>query len=189
MVAEYKLNPTDIPMTISNPFNQKIYVCFNPKTDIYYFRVMTTWKQADNSGFDFCHAQDLDDLNHTSLSGAKNRLKRRFQFVTHFVFLVNTNPPHLSAFSQWEIEQALSLDIPIIVAYINGQRRINQDLCPEQLHDALAIHVSFTPSIIHLALEQWQALHNQHRRYGSIGPHCYTDQVYSSLGFPTWPAH
>jgi len=77
------------------------------------------------------------------------------------------------------------MDIPIIAAYITGQRRIEKDLCPPLLHDALALHVSFTPTIIRLALEQWETLHNTHRRTGSIGPHSFADQIYTGLGFPT----
>jgi len=73
MISDYKLYAPDITMNASMPFKHRTYVCFNPKTDIHYYRVMLTWQHGDGSGFDFYHAQDLDNLNHTALSEIKKQ--------------------------------------------------------------------------------------------------------------------
>ena len=84
-------------------------------------------------------------------------------------------------FVRWEIEQAISRGLPIIVVNINGKRCIDKNLCPAIVRDELAVHISFNAKILQYALENWPSFYEANKSV-KTGPYYYSEEVYRKLG-------
>jgi hypothetical protein len=54
-----------------------------------------------------------------------------------------------------EIELALELELPVIVANLDGKNGMDADLCPAILRDACAINIPYNKDAIKYALAMW----------------------------------
>jgi hypothetical protein len=99
-----------------------------------------------------------------------------------FILLVGERTRYLTKFVRWEIEQAISRALPIIVVNLNGLRSMDDARCPTLAKDTLAIHISFNAAIMQHALDNWPNSHETLRREGKSGPYYYNDNVYKGLG-------
>jgi hypothetical protein len=80
------------------------------------------------------------------------------------------------------MEQALSLDLPIIGVNLNGLRSQDSDRCPPVIKNELAIYISFNARILQHALETWPKEHAFQRTSQATGPFFYDRDVYNRLG-------
>ena len=102
-------------------YRNKVFVSFDGDKDIHYYRLMCAWKQNDYSPFNFYDAHDVNSARDTSTEDTiKSKLRERLNATKVFVLLVGESTRYLYKFVRWEIEQAISLDLPIIVVNING---------------------------------------------------------------------
>jgi len=164
-------------------YKNKTFVSFDGDTDMYYYRLMTAWKQSDNIPFNFYNAHEINYARDTSTEESiKAQLMDRLRNTKIFVLLVGENTRYLYKFVRWEIEQALSRDIPIIAVNLNGARAIDINRCPPLLKNELAVHISFNARIMQYALENWPDIHMNCRIQGKNAPHYYKDNVYRELG-------
>lgn len=163
-------------------YRNKTYVCFDADNDIHYYRLMCAWKQHAGIAFNFYNAHDLNNLISTNEDTIKRKLRERLANTKVFVVLVGENTRYLYRFVRWEMEQALGMDLPIVVVNLNGRRSMDDERCPPVIRDELAMHVSFNLAILQYALERWEAAHHAHRSAGDSGPYYYKDSVYRSLG-------
>lgn len=165
------------------PYRNKTYIAFDADSDIRYYRLMTAWKQSDNTDFDFYDAHDLTNIwQHSSEETIKRSLRERLKNTKIFVILVGEKTKYLYKYVKWEIEQALSLQLPIIVVNLNGKRGVDISNCPSTLKSELALHVSFNAKIIQKSLEEWEALHRKYKSEKKSGPFHYNEAVYKKLG-------
>jgi Thoeris protein ThsB, TIR-like domain len=164
-------------------YRNKTYVAFDADTDIRYYRLMTAWKQSDHSEFNFNNAHDVINIwKNSSEDTIKRNLRERMKNSKMFILLVGEKTKYLYKYVKWEIEQAIKLELPIIVVNLNGKRSMDNDKCPAILRDKLSLHVSFNSKIIQLALEKWSDLYYQYAREGKSGSYYYKDSVYKNLG-------
>lgn len=164
-------------------YRNKTYVAFDGDKDIRYYYLMKAWRDRDNDSFNFHDAHDLNTSRDSSQElSIKANLRTRFSNSKAFVLLVGESTRYLTKFVKWEIEQAIKLDLPIIVVNLNGKRSMDQSRCPPAAKDALAMHVSFNQSIIRYALDNWPDSHKKHRGQQHTGPYYYKDNVYRELG-------
>ena len=164
-------------------YRNKTYVCFDADNDIHYYRLMQAWKQSDNTNFNFYDAHDLNNLLSTSTEETiKRKLRERLKSTKIFIVLIGEQTRYLYRFVRWEMEQALSLNLPIIGVNLNGVRKLDSDRCPPIIREELAIHVSFNAAIIQYALERWEERHYDLKEEGETGPYYYKASVYEDLG-------
>lgn len=164
-------------------YRNKIYVAFDADNDMRYYRLMQAWKQNDFSNFNFYDAHDLNNMRDWSGEETiKRKLRERLLSTKVFVLLVGSQTRFHYKFVKWEIEQALKLDLPIIVINLNGSRSLDKENCPPILRTELALHVSFNSKIIEKALSAWETLHTEYRRQGKTGDFYYESSVYQTLG-------
>lgn len=105
------------------PYKNKTFVSFDGDSDIHYYRLMTAWKQNDNLPFDFYDAHVLNSARDTSTEESiKSQLAERIRNSKAFVLLVGETTRYLYKFVRWEIEQAISREMPIIAVNLNGKR-------------------------------------------------------------------
>ena len=164
-------------------YRNKTFVSFDGDKDMHYYRLMQAWHQSEHIPFDFYNAHDLNSARDTSQEQSiKAQLAVRMQNTKVFVILVGESTRYLYKFVRWEIEQAITRDLPIIAVNLNGRRSMDTERCPPLLQSELAIHVSFNAAIMQRALENWPASHAQFRQKGEKGPYYYNDEIYKGLG-------
>lgn len=160
----------------------RTYVAFDADSDIRMYRLMQAWKANDGIDFDFNNAHDLTTIRPDSGEEAiKASLRERMRNSKNLVLLVGENTKYLRKYVPWEIEIAIKADLPLIVVNLNGKKQIDYDLCPKMLHAELAIHVSYGPDIMQLALDNWPTSHGQYRSQKKTGPFHYNESVYDGL--------
>ena len=98
------------------------------------------------------------------------------------VSLIGQQTRYLYRFLRWELEQSLSLGLPIIGVNLNGKRSQDIDRCPPVIRDELVAYASFNSAILQYALENWPAEFNRLKSQGVIGPRYYKEGVYRRLG-------
>ncbi len=164
-------------------YKNKTYVCFDGDNDIHYYRLMSAWKQNDNTNFNFFNAHEINKARDTSTEETiKRKLRERLNSTKVFVVLIGEKTRYLYKFVKWEIEQALLMNLPIIGVNLNGFKKQDLDRCPPIIRDELAVYVSFNASILQYALENWPQLHDNYRQQGNTGPYYYKAEVYEKLG-------
>jgi hypothetical protein len=164
-------------------YRNQTYVCFDGDTDMRYYRLMCAWKQHEGINFNFYNAHELNSARDTSLEASiKRQLRERLKNSKVLVVLVGENTRNLFKFVRWEMEQALSLGMPIIAVNLKGLRQQDPVRCPPIICNQLAVHISYNAAILQYALENWYAEHMAFVKQGTTGPHYYTNQVYQQLG-------
>ena len=164
-------------------YRNKVFVSFDGDNDMHYYRLMRAWKQSDNTQFDFYDAHELCQSRDSSLEETiKRSLRNRLVNSKTFVLLIGEHTRYLFKFVRWEMEQALSLDLPFIAVNLNQIRRQDIERCPPLIRDSLAVHISFNARIMQFALENWPTSHENLKRQYKSGPYYYDDSVYNSLG-------
>ncbi len=164
-------------------YRNKTYVAFDGDTDMRAYGLMKAWKQNDYTDFNFHDAHDIKQARDTSTEETiKRSLRERMNNSKVFVLLVGQSTRYLYRYVRWEIELALSMNLPIVVVNLSQQRSHDNYLCPPILRDALAIHISYSPKIMQFALEAWETWHYEHQRNGRTGPFHYNADIYRSVG-------
>lgn len=164
-------------------YKNKTYVCFDGDNDMHYYRLMQAWHQNDKSTFSFYNAHDINTARDTSQEASiKRQLRERLLNSKVLVVLIGANTRYLTKFVKWEMEQALSLDLPIIGVNLNGMRQMDPQRCPPTIRNELAMHVSYNPAILQFALENWPQQHANEKVVGKRGPFYYSQQIYGRLG-------
>lgn len=164
-------------------YRNKVFVSFDGDNDIHYYRLMKAWKQNDSTSFDFYDAHDVSSARDTSTEETiKRSLRKRLLETKVFVLLVGENTRYLFKFVRWEIEQAKSLGLPIIVVNLGGKRSQDSHRCPASIRDELAMHINFKAAILQYALENWPEQHSNLMAQSGTGPYYYKEEIYSRLG-------
>ena len=144
---------------------------------------MTAWKQNDNTNFNFYNAHEVNNIwQYSTEDTIKRNLRDRLKESKIFVLLIGEKTKYLYKYVRWEIEQAIKLDLPIIVVNLNGLRYQDEDKCPAIIRDELAIHISFNSRILQKALEEWRQDHVNLRSENKKGPYYFKSDVYQHLG-------
>jgi len=166
------------------PYRNKLYVAFDGDEDMSSYRLLEAWRDNENIDFNFYDAHDLNVARDSSLSDSiKAQLRERMLNSKAMLLLVGARTKYLRNFVPYEIKLARRLDIPIVVANIDGQRGYDGDRCPAAVteNQINTVHVSFQPKIIKHALDNFP---NQYRTMTSTPNSMlvYPASVYQQLG-------
>jgi hypothetical protein len=158
------------------------YVIFDGDEDLWAYGRMKGWRALENIDFDFRDAHDLNTLRDgSSEETVKRKLRERFKPTEQVIVLIGEKTKNLFRFVRWELEAALDLDLPIIAVNLNGDRTIDEDLCPPIIRDEYVVHIPFKMAAIKYAMEQFPKEYKS-RAAGPKGPRTYSKSVYDSLG-------
>lgn len=164
-------------------YKNKTYVCFDADSDIKYYRLMQAWKENGQIAFNFHNAHEINNLRDGSSElTIKNKLRERLQNTKVFVILIGEKTKNLYKYVRWEIEYAIEKDIPIIAVNLNGEKELDNNLCPPILKDELALHIPFKQKAIDYALNYWPDSHKELIKTKKSGPHSFAAKVYNLLG-------
>ncbi|MGO0308790.1 TIR domain-containing protein [Endozoicomonas acroporae] len=145
-------------------YRNKTYVIFDADTDIKWYRLMTAWKENDNIDFDFHNAHDLNNLlKSSSEETIKGKLRERLHNTKQAIVLVGENTKNLYKYVRWEIEVAISMDIPIIAVNLDKSNKAT-DKTPSILKNrAYFVSVPFEQKKIKHALDKFPAEYHENK--------------------------
>ena len=166
-------------------YRNKTYVAFASE-DITSYRLMEAWRDNKNIDFDFFDAHDLFVARDTSRPETiKRNLRERMKNAKQIVLLGSTHAKRKggngTSFLAYEVAVAMELKLPIVVANLDGDVRIDRDFIPTPLLNAsyYTISVSFRPKIIKYALDNYAPGFSAKE---GAGPHYYKSHIYAGLG-------
>lgn len=170
------------------PYRNKTYVAFASE-DIHCYRMMEAWRDNRHIEFDFIDAHDLNVALDTSQPETiRRRLRERLANTKQVIVLASdtTRPKAArpSSFLYYEIETVNKLGLPVVFANLNGSRGIQTDKLPTALLQRYGICVSFQPTIIKFALDDYVSVFNANPSAVTprVGAHYYKPSVYQQLG-------
>lgn len=148
-------------------YRNKLYVALDYDSDKNHYNLLRAWNNHDALGFSFHDAHDLNSLRSTSSEDQiKRKLMVRLNNSKMFLLLLGENTKNLYKYVRWEIEKAIDLDLPIVVANLNQRPGFQALLIPPILRNALCYSVPFRMAEIKLALEEWPQKHAAKARLG-----------------------
>jgi hypothetical protein len=133
------------------------YVVFDGDNDKWAYAYMNGWKANKNIDFDYQDAHDLDNMTNRAQDEqyVKSKLRERMSKSSAVVVLVGEKTKNLYKYVRWELELALELGLPIIVANLNKANRQDKDRCPAIIRDACAVHIPYTLVALKHAMLKW----------------------------------
>lgn len=166
-------------------YRNKTYVAFASE-DIHCYRLMEAWRDNENIDFDFHDAHDLVTALDTSQPDTiRRRLRERLNNTKQVVFLGSKKGKSKAgdgtSFLFYEVETITELNLPVVVANLDGDRRIDRAFIPQLFLDEkyYTMSVSFQPAIIKYALDDYAP---NFAKSDKVGPYQYKTSVYEQLG-------
>lgn len=170
-------------------YRNKTYVCFASE-DIAQYRLMTAWRANANIDFNFFDAHDLAKALDTSQKETiRRRIRERLANTKQAVLLLGQDTKIVAGnpnrFLHYELDVLIKLQLPIVVANLNGSREIQTPKLPTVLNsDYYTVSTSFQPKIIKYSLDNYATvfMENLTALGPKTGPHYYKKSAYDSLG-------
>jgi hypothetical protein len=166
-------------------YRNKTYVAFASE-DIKFYWLMEAWRENENIDFSFFDAHDLYVARDTSKPETiKDRLTERMKNAKQFVLLGSHTAKKKGgdgkSFLAHEINTMLGLNLPVVIANLDGDRNVDTSFIPKPLLDAnyYTMSVSFQPAIIKYALDNYAVAYAASKNSGC---YFYKASVYKSLG-------
>jgi hypothetical protein len=135
------------------------YVVFDGDNDKWAYAYMNGWKANKNIDFDYKDAHDLDTTTGRAQDEqyVKSKLRERMKNSSAVVVLVGEKTKNLYKYVRWELELAIELGLPIIVANLNKANRKDDNRCPAIIRDVCAVHIPYTLEALKHAMAKWPA--------------------------------
>lgn len=166
-------------------YRNKTYIAFASE-DILKYRLMEAWRENSNIDFNFFDAHDLFVSRDTSKPETiKANLRQRMLNAKQIILLgsetTKAKGSDGNSFLAYEIQTMLKLNLPIIVANLNGSRVVNRNFIPDPILKTkyYTMSVSFQPAIIKYALDNYAATFSTSNKTGN---YLYDEYVYKQLG-------
>lgn len=166
-------------------YRNKTYVAFASE-DIKSYWLMEAWCENEHIDFSFFDAHDLYISRDTSTPETiKRNLSQRMKNAKQFVLLgsriAKRKGSDGTSFLAHEVENIVELDLPVVVANLDGDRSIDTNFIPKPLLDAdyYTVSVSFQPAIIKYTLDNYAPAYASSTK---TGPHLYRDSIYTKIG-------
>lgn len=166
-------------------YRNKTYVAFASE-DIKQYWLMKAWRENEHIEFEFFDAHDLYQARDTSTPETiKGRLRERMKNAKQFVLLGSSAAKRKggdgTSFLAYEVATMLKLNLPVVVANLDGDRTIDRNFIPQPFLDAdyYTVSVSFQPKVIKYSLDNYAP---QFAGSTKTGPHQYPASVYQQLG-------
>ena len=166
-------------------YRNKTYVAFASE-NIGSYRLMEAWKANTRIDFVFFDAHDLFISRDTSKPETiKNNLRERLKNAKQIVLLGSKEGKKKGddgvSFLAHEIKVIMEFNLPIVIANLDGDRKVDRNYIPNKLLnvDYYTVSTSFQPKIIMHSLNDYVA---EFSATDKKGPHQYSESVYSNLG-------
>ncbi|WP_264406520.1 TIR domain-containing protein [Vibrio owensii] len=145
-------------------YQNKTYVIFDSDTDIIKYRTMTVWKVSENIDFNFHNAHDLKYIREEFTEDTiKKKLRERLANTKQALVIVGKNTRNLHSFLRWEIEVAISLDIPIIAINLCNSDGSTSKTPSTLIKNAYFVSIPFDIKKIKYALDNFPSDYHKNK--------------------------
>ena len=157
-----------------------VYVCFDAKTDMDAFQLLCKWKEKRTITFNFTHGYENNTIDpDPSLEyHLRRQIRNKLKDAALFLILIGEHIRYQPRLNQWEMEEAIKMDMPILAANINGLRKQDNARCPEILFDKAVMHISFKPRILRFAVSDWPSFYKSLPAENKEAPFFYGPEAY-----------
>lgn len=169
-------------------YRNKTFVSFASE-DISSYRLMQAWRSNKKIDFNFLDAHDLNTARDTSDPATiKRRLRERLNNTKQVVLLTSADARKASSdsarFIYYEVSVIKEFGLPVVFANLSGSREVDFGRIPTELQADYSMSVSFQPTIIKYALDNFPEAHARNKRLATpkSGPYHYKPSVYQGLG-------
>lgn len=170
-------------------YRNKTYIAFASE-DIRSYYLMQAWRDNNHIAFNFYDAHDINTARDTSLPETiKRRLRERMNNTKQVVLLGSPTARRKGgdgvSFLAHEVKVALELDLPIVIAHLDGSRQGPHSNIPQPLLDSgrYMLSVSFQAAIIIRALDDYAVRYADSNQAGKlVGHRIYNAAEYTALG-------
>lgn len=146
-------------------YKNKTYIIFDADSDIRYYRLMVAWKENDKIDFNFYNAHDLNNLRDgSSEETIKRKLRERMNNAKQAIVLVGESTKNLYKYVRWEIEIAISMDIPIIAVNLDKHDGATINTPPILRDNSYFVSVPFEMKKIKYALDYFPDEYHREKR-------------------------
>lgn len=167
-------------------YRNKTYVAFASE-DISQYRMMEAWRDNKYIDFNFFDAHDLYISRDTSKTETiRTNLRQRMSNAKQIILLgsatAKTKGSDGNSFLAYEIQTMLKLNLPIVIANLDGSRIVNKNFIPAPILETgyYTMSVSFQPAIIKYALDDYATVFSS--TSDKTGNYYYKEDVYRRLG-------
>jgi hypothetical protein len=151
------------------------------RDDIDSYWAMRGWPETQGIPFDFHDAHDLAMSSDTTPRDKRRKLRERLSGTRQVVVLIGARSRAIAedqrGFFAVEIELIRGLGVPLILANLNGSRRVEMLRLPLALTDVGSLSVPCQPRILRHALDDYTTGY-----YPRDIPYFYPPEVYEELG-------
>jgi hypothetical protein len=143
-------------------YRNKVYFCMDYDNDGFAYNRIKGWNAHKNIDFKFLNVHELNTIRPWSNEDTiKRNLRERLKNTKIMLVLVGEKTKYHHKYVRWEMELALSMDIPIVAVNLNGKNRIDYNLCPPILRGKRVVHIPYSKEAINFMLDNWyNAYHN-----------------------------
>ncbi|PKR82403.1 TIR domain-containing protein [Heyndrickxia camelliae] len=140
-------------------YRNKTYICFDADIDMRYYNLLKAWKENENIDILFHNAHEINTIRPwSSEETIKRNLRERMKNTKLIIVLIGEKTKNLYKYVRWEIELALSMDIPIIAVNLNKVNGIDNLRCPPILRDKPVLHIPFKRKAVEHSLKYWSEI-------------------------------
>lgn len=161
---------------------EKIYVAFDFEKDLKYYEEMKTWHDSNGKPFSLIngyeYASSLDKVADEILKANIQEKMRQAEMV---VVILGVGTKSMRKLTRWQIEYAINNYFPIVVMNLNRIQSVDYDRCPTVLKTALAVHTTFNPSMLELAMNDWPKRAQELRSMEKKSAYKYTNDIYQVI--------
>lgn len=150
-------------------YKNKTYVAFHygkkgitGDGDKSYYYTLEMWRRNDKIDFSFYDAHEITNIMEKSGEQTiKSSLQERLRNTKIMILLMGEKSKN-RPWVKWELEQAISRDIPLIVVDVTRKsNEINHDLLPKCLIDYKFAYTYFEKDRIVEAMDKWFERHSK----------------------------
>ncbi|GAB6069906.1 TIR domain-containing protein [Thiomicrorhabdus hydrogeniphila] len=145
-------------------YRNKTYIIFDADSDMHYYRLMTAWNNNDKFVFNFHNAHDLNSLTYrASEEQIKRKLRERMAQTKQVIVLVGESTKNLHKFVRWEIEVAISMDLPIIAVNLDKSNSATAKTPPILKNESYFVSVPFEVLKVKYALDNFPSEYHREK--------------------------
>nr|WP_314576543.1 TIR domain-containing protein [uncultured Pseudomonas sp.] len=122
-------------------------------TDRHMYELMGAWKKNTRIDFDFADCQLNKAIKSEDEDYIKGKCRERIDMAGTFAVLIGRDTRSKHKYVRWEIQVAIEKGCHLIGINLDGNRGVDDDLCPPVLRNVGALFVPYSPKIIAYALE------------------------------------
>lgn len=162
--------------------NDKIFVIFDFEKDLKLYNEMETWKNSEGESFNLVNSYETYKLlDKEQDEKIKELINLKIEGSSLATIILGQGIKSMRKLVKWQIEAAITLNIPLVVMNLNRIQSVDYDRVPSALKNVLALHTIFDPTMLEVSLHDWVIKFRDFKNNDKKGPYKYSLKTYELL--------